>query len=70
MRGLERCCEEEEDDDDEDEDGAIDDGWLCVWAVGDAIVVVRVRLVVSADGGGGREVAMEARQRKHSPVPK
>jgi hypothetical protein len=40
-------------------------------------VVVRWRFVVSEDGGGGRvdrsdgwEERMEARQRKHSPVPK
>ncbi len=39
-------------------------------------VVVRWRLVVSEDGGGGRERravledSSEARQRKHSPVPK
>jgi hypothetical protein len=34
------------------------------------IVVVRPRFVVSAEGGGGREDITEARQRKHSPVPK
>ena len=39
-------------------------------------VVLRTALVVSADGGGGRfvgiefDVRIEARQRKHSPVPK
>jgi len=39
-------------------------------------VVVRWRLVVSEDGGGGRdrrawlEESIEARHRKHSPVPK
>jgi hypothetical protein len=42
----------------------------------DPIVVLRCRLVVSLEGGGGRwfamvcEERMEARQRKHSPVPK
>lgn len=42
----------------------------------EAIVVLRCRFVVSVEGGGGRfevkEVGerMEARQRKHSPVPK
>jgi len=39
------------------------------------IVVLRVMFVVSVDGGGGRfvgkeEERVEARQRKHSPVPK
>lgn len=40
------------------------------------IVVLRWRLMVSVDGGGGRWFAIvwgeriEARQRKHSPVPK
>jgi hypothetical protein len=34
------------------------------------IVVVRPRFVVSVEGGGGSEVITEARQRKHSPVPK
>ncbi len=40
------------------------------------IVVLRWRFVVSAEGGGGRFVGRavgertEARQRKHSPVPK
>ena len=34
------------------------------------IVVVRAMFVVSAEGGGGREAITEARQRKHSPVPK
>jgi hypothetical protein len=40
------------------------------------IVVLRCMLVVSAEGGGGRFVGsavgerVEARQRKHSPVPK
>jgi len=38
--------------------------------VSDAMVVARVRLVVSADGGGGREARTDARQRKHSPLPK
>lgn len=39
---------------------------------GGASVVLRVRCVVSADGGGGsdRVVNREARQRKHSPLPK
>lgn len=37
---------------------------------GACIVVVRPRLVVSADGGGGSDASTEARQRKHSPVPK
>jgi hypothetical protein len=41
------------------------EGW-----VGEAIVVVRERFVVSADGGGGRDACTEARQRKHSPLPK
>ncbi len=40
------------------------------------MVVLRTACVVSAEGGGGRFVGMEAgvrmeaRQRKHSPVPK
>lgn len=39
------------------------------------MVVLRVMFVVSAEGGGGRfegkeEDKVEARQRKHSPVPK
>jgi len=40
------------------------------------IVVLRCRFVVSAEGGGGRKLGrvaaerIEARQRKHSPVPK
>ena len=40
------------------------------------IVVLRCRFVVSLEGKGGRwlgrvaEERMEARQRKHSPVPK
>lgn len=40
------------------------------------IVVLRCRFVVSVEGGGGRwlgsvaEERVEARQRKHSPVPK
>jgi hypothetical protein len=38
--------------------------------VGDAIVAERARWVVSSDGGGGREASTEARQRKHSPLPK
>lgn len=53
----------------------------CELVVGDwgfevPIVVVRCMFVVSADGGGGRFRMMkegeriEARQRKHSPVPK
>lgn len=33
-------------------------------------VVTRVRFVVSSDGGGGRDVRTDARQRKHSPLPK
>lgn len=37
---------------------------------GGARVVLRVRWVVSSDGGGGREARVEARQRKHSPFPK
>ena len=43
--------------------------------VGDAIVVLRCRFVVSVLGGGGRdersgvEERRDARQRKHSPVP-
>lgn len=37
---------------------------------GAAMVVDLVRLVVSAEGGGGREVRTLAFQRKHSPVPK
>lgn len=35
-----------------------------------ASVVLRTRFVVSAEGGGGREERVEARQRKHSPLPK
>lgn len=38
-----------------------------------AMVVLRVKLVVSADGGGGKDVmpdSVETRQRKHSPLPK
>ena len=44
--------------------------------VGDATVVIRTALVVSADGGGGRfersgrDGRTCARQRKHSPLPK
>jgi hypothetical protein len=38
--------------------------------VGEEIVVVRVRLVVSAEGGGGSDARVDARQRKHSPLPK
>lgn len=38
--------------------------------VGLVIVVTRASVVVSADGGGGREARTEARQRKHSPLPK
>lgn len=37
---------------------------------GAAMVVDLVRLVVSLEGGGGREVRTLAFQRKHSPVPK
>lgn len=37
---------------------------------GGASVVLRVRFVVSAEGGGGRALRVEARQRKHSPLPK
>lgn len=37
---------------------------------GGASVVLRVRCVVSAEGGGGRDVRVEARHRKHSPLPK
>lgn len=42
----------------------------------ETVVERAVRLVVSAEGGGGREVAegtsrmVVARQRKHSPLPK
>lgn len=35
-----------------------------------ARVVLRVRFVVSADGGKGREARIEALHRKHSPFPK
>ena len=50
---------------------------LLLWRdeVGLAIVVLRCRLVVSVLGGGGKEESkgvedrIEARQRKHSPVP-
>jgi len=56
------------------------DGEKCVWVCGEEMVVLRAMLSVSmsgAEGGGGRlerrEVVcggrMEARQRKHSPVP-
>lgn len=47
-------------------------GARLVVAVGDdGIVVARpVSCVVSAEGGGGRGLIMEARHRKHSPVPK
>lgn len=42
--------------------------------VGLRIVVARVRCVVSSEGGGGSEARtesmMEARHRKHSPLPK
>jgi hypothetical protein len=40
--------------------------------LGVAMVVVRATLMfsVSADGGGGRPARREARQRKHSPLPK
>jgi len=43
--------------------------------LGIPIVVLRCRFVVSEDGGGGRwpidiGESIEARQRKHSPVPK
>lgn len=38
---------------------------------GGARVVIReLRFVVSAEGGGGRGVIVEARHRKHSPLPK
>jgi hypothetical protein len=37
---------------------------------GGANVVLRVRLAVSAEGGGGRDASTDARQRKHSPLPK
>jgi len=37
---------------------------------GEAMVVDRVKLVVSVEGGGGSDAAREARQRKHSPFPK
>ena len=48
-------------------EGAPDRG---VVGVGGWSVVLRVREVVSAEGGGGREASVEARQRKHSPLPK
>lgn len=38
--------------------------------VGLAIVVTRVRFVVSSEGSGGRAASKEALQRKHSPLPK
>ena len=49
-------------------------GWLGERGdFGIPIVVLRWRLVLSDDGGGGRCIdfgeRMEARQRKHSPVP-
>ena len=58
-------------------------GWVgeklgCDDFVGETMVVLRPRVVVSAseaEGGGGRfarraeEGSIEARQRKHSPVP-
>lgn len=37
---------------------------------GGASCVLRVRKVVSAEGGGGSEASRDARQRKHSPLPK
>jgi hypothetical protein len=37
---------------------------------GGASWVLRVKKVVSAEGGGGSELRREARQRKHSPLPK
>ena len=37
---------------------------------GASVVFRELRSVVSADGGGGRGVIVEARQRKHSPLPK
>lgn len=37
---------------------------------GGASVVLRVKCVVSADGGSGRDVNVEARHKKHSPLPK
>lgn len=38
---------------------------------GGARVVIReLRFVVSAEGGGGRGVIVEARHKKHSPLPK
>lgn len=48
-----------------DAGGGPEEGEEVLW-----IVVVRPRFVVSAEGGGGSEVITEARQRKHSPVPK
>lgn len=60
--------------------GAGGGSWRCnvgnVARGGLAIVVTRAapRCVVSSEGGGGREAArevmIEARQRKHSPLPK
>lgn len=38
--------------------------------VGLAMVVTRVRFVVSSEGGGGKAASREALQRKHSPLPK
>ncbi len=49
--------------------------WLWLGEVREAMVVLRPIEEVSAEGGGGRlermceEGRMEARQRKHSPVP-
>lgn len=57
---------------DREERGGSDRGKLD--RVGLRIVVMRVRLVVSSEGGGGREAStdsmMEAFHRKHSPLPK
>ena len=35
-----------------------------------ASVVLRVMCVVSAEGGGGSDTSVDARHRKHSPLPK
>jgi hypothetical protein len=37
---------------------------------GGANWVLRVKKVVSAEGGGGKELRRDARHRKHSPLPK
>jgi hypothetical protein len=57
--------------------GVGDGGRECVGVLvfdeggGGASVVFReLRFVVSDEGGGGRGVIVEARQRKHSPLPK